>query len=1287
MGTGREDTGAESASRVARGETEPLRPLEAARPDAAPRAEAVTPTRGGAAWPDPDGVASTPDRDVFSDPQSSRRVLRVGSVLAGGRLRVLRRLGQGGMGVVYEAYDHERQARVALKTLSVADPRGIYQFKNEFRALCRIHHPGLVRLHHLYAENDAWFFTMDLIEGERFDRWVRPGGKLDEPRLRAALRKLVQALAAIHDAGKLHRDVKSSNVLVTAEGRVVVLDLGLVADHFRGGAGQTVSDWVLAGTPEYMAPEQAAGQLTTCASDLYGVGVMLFEALTGQLPFQGSLAGILFGKQREPPSFPALDVCDGPSDLIALCRGLLSRDPRARPTAAEMLEGACRSLVPEPATPLLAPPSPSGRTRLVGRADELAVLWRAFGDASAGVPVVMLVSGESGIGKTELVGSFLADLRARRGAVVLAGRCYEREGVPFKAIDPLVDELSRYFRIQSREDARALLPRDVDALAQLFPVLARVDVIAEAPARTAADPYELSRRGFAAFAELLGRLRDREPLVLHIDDMHWADMDSALLLRHVLVDRGVAPLLLLLSHHSECATSEVLEPLLGAVRSNPACSLRQLAVPPLSSHDAERLARELLGDAAQALSASIARESRGSPFFVWELSRLAPAAPVCPSLSEAMAARVALLPVSARRLLEVTALVGQPLGARAALEASHGSQADLDALDDARLVRQSESHGVELVECYHDRIREAVASGIGDAAARGYHAALAAALTREEQADPELVSRCCEGAGEPLAAARYAVLAAERASLTMAFDHAAELYQKALELGLARGTEPRDVEIELLCRLARALENAGRGAEAAAVYRRAAERVAGERRLELSRHAAEQLLATGRIDEGARLLREVCRALGVHFPTSPGSALLSLAWTGVRLRSRGLAAPALPSASARDGLRLRTAHTLVTGLVGYLPAHVASVAGKYLLLALDSGDVTERVRSLGFNAYIYSLFDPRSARTNELLWRMQELADASGRAELLGFASMIRGTTAYHLDRYAEARESCGRALAALRGSPGMNWEIDAASIYDQLSAMARGDYADIARVTPGLVDEALRRGRVWTGAMLSGIAGMPAWLTNGDMASYRRQLAEVARHWTPRARPHWPDFLLLVGDALASIYEGRPQHGFELFEARARVYGRHMLARGGGTGSIAYAIYHARCAAAVLGATKGSSQQRAPRAARALRRSLASLSHYTTPKASASAQMLRAALVLADGEQEACARSLAEAASGFERAGMHMFVAACRRRLGQLLGGAQGRELIARGDRFMLAQGVVDLESETEMDCPGCRS
>src|SRR5262249_20196548 len=149
--------------------------------------------------------------------------------------------------------------------------------------------------------------------------WVRPTSDLDEPRLRAALPQICDAVAAIHAAGKLHRDLKPSNVLVTPRGRVVVLDFGLVADDAQGGIGQTVLDEGVSGTPAYMAPEQAAGHAASAASDVYAIGAMLFEALTGTRPFEGRKGEVLAAKQRDAAPLVREVRADAPSDLSALC--------------------------------------------------------------------------------------------------------------------------------------------------------------------------------------------------------------------------------------------------------------------------------------------------------------------------------------------------------------------------------------------------------------------------------------------------------------------------------------------------------------------------------------------------------------------------------------------------------------------------------------------------------------------------------------------------------------------------------------------------------------------------------------------------------------------------------------------------------------------------------------------------------------------------------------------------------------------------------------------------------
>jgi serine/threonine protein kinase len=170
------------------------------------------------------------------------------------RYQPRRRLGAGGMGIVYEVFDRERGENVALKTLSRVDPSGIYDLKKEFRSLADVRHPNVVTLYEMVNDDDRWFFTMELVHGMPFTEHVarevrarptraaeprlgpsitetrldaRQGRPFDERRLRAALAQLVLGVSAIHAAGRLHRDLKPSNVLVTSEGRVVVLDFGL----------------------------------------------------------------------------------------------------------------------------------------------------------------------------------------------------------------------------------------------------------------------------------------------------------------------------------------------------------------------------------------------------------------------------------------------------------------------------------------------------------------------------------------------------------------------------------------------------------------------------------------------------------------------------------------------------------------------------------------------------------------------------------------------------------------------------------------------------------------------------------------------------------------------------------------------------------------------------------------------------------------------------------------------------------------------------------------------------
>ncbi|MDR3639000.1 MAG: protein kinase, partial [Isosphaeraceae bacterium] len=625
-------------------------------------------------------------------------------------------IGSGGMGIVFRAHDRRRGVTVAVKTMQRVDAISIYRFKQEFRALLDVSHPNLIALHELISDGRSWFIVMEFVAGVDFLTYVRRGSG-SRVRLRQALRQLAEGLAALHRAGKLHRDVKPSNVLVTHEGRVVIMDFGLATELARGDS----MEGQLVGTAGYMAPEQAAGLPTAEASDWYAVGVMLFEALTGRLPFLGRAIDVLMDKQRFEPPPPRELVTDVPEDLDALCVELLRRDPRARPPGSDVVRRLGGAEDETTGSESLSS-SHAGDAPFVGREPQYQALNDALATVERGASVVVFVRGRSGVGKSALVQRFLDDLAARDAAVVLAGRCYERESVPYKALDSLIDGLSRYLRRLSTADVNALLPRDVGALGRVFPVLKRVEAVASAPHRgvDVPDPQQLRRRAYAALRELLGRLGDRNTLVLAIDDLQWGDTDSLAVLSEVLRPPDPPALLLLASYRTD-EENPFLQALAAWSREE-AFDRRLLDIEPLTFDEARALARKLLGGdgpAAERQAEAVARESGGNPFFVAELTRSlqvrddgAAFKTGVVALDEVLWSRVVRLPVEARRLLEVVAVSGRPVAPATAwrcVEGSGDERASIALLRSGRLLRVAGSvPDGERVETYHDRVREAV---------------------------------------------------------------------------------------------------------------------------------------------------------------------------------------------------------------------------------------------------------------------------------------------------------------------------------------------------------------------------------------------------------------------------------------------------------------------------------------------------------------------------------------------------------------------------------------------------
>jgi hypothetical protein len=1201
------------------------------------------------------------------------------------RFRVVRHLGAGGMGVVYEAFDREHGKRVALKLIPARAPDALVRFKNEFRSLQDIQHPNLVRMGELFIQHDQWFFTMELVEGVSFLRYVRRASRtpgehdvVDEPRLRSALRQLTAGLNALHASGKVHRDIKPRNVLVTAEGRLVILDFGLAQAWEES---PEFTDVRVAGTIAYMAPEQTASRPAGPPADWYSVGTMMFEALTGRLPFAGTPLEILEAKQRnEPPRVESFDRSI-PGDLASLCNQLVRPNPEERPDGATVL----RRLGASPEAPRRFAALPSSKIpRFVGRADELRQLWDASRTSMGGRAAVVLVEGESGIGKTELVRRFAEQLRLTRpNVLILAGRCYERESVAYKAFDGILDELTHWLtRLPSDEVASLLSPSTTALLAQAFPMLARLDAgAASAPADQAAlDPHERRRRLFSALRDLFKRLSDRQPVVVVIDDLQWADADSSLLLAELMRDPDPPAMLLLATLRRGERDPIPAVPALPRTLQGLGDKLRTLRLGPLAPTDAKTLAAALLQRTASAAALDarqLAAEARGHPLYIDELVRYHVAhgatAAHASRLEDVLWSRIAVLDEPTRRLLAAVSVAGGPVAQQVAGRATDLAANELDrALTGLRvehLARTTGADRADLVECYHDRVRKAVLAHLTPPMRREQHQQLAVALETWERADPEALAAHWRGAGDLPRTARYTVLAADRAASALAFDRAAALYRTALELQLPRGDHETHI---LRVKLGDAVVNAGRGVDAAEVYQAAAAGATETEALALKRRAAEQLLRSGHIDRAFELYETIGRAFGLRLAATPLRAVASLLYQRVRIRLRGLG---FVERSEADVPRRTLDRIDATFFVGLGLATVDTVRGIELSMrrlreTLDAGEPYRIARALALEASINaSAYAARGhERTAALVGIAHGIAERIDQPHALGLAAWAAGASAYLEGRWRDGHERNEQALAIFRGRcTGVFWEAASAEAFSLWSLFYLGELAEIGRRLPALIKQARDRSDLYDATNLRASHTNIWWLVTDDPERAAAEAIDAVREWSPKAF-HLQHYYELHALTECDLYRGWGVAAHERVHRGWPELGRAYLFQ---VRTIKLEMLFLRARTALTLAR--SSATEGPRALALAAADARRLEAAKMPWTTALAALVRAGVAVGQGRRDSARQLYRDAARQLDAAEMRLHAACARRRHGQLFADGDGAKLVDEAEAWMRAQGVVN--------------
>jgi class 3 adenylate cyclase len=732
--------------------------------------------------------------------------------LGGGRYQIGDLLGEGARKRVYKAHDTrlDRTVAVALVRTEGLDAAGLDRVRRETRAMGRLgDHPNVVTVYDVGDDDGRPFIVSQYLSGGDVEQLLQtsPDHRLSLERAARIAADVAAALAHAHAHDTVHRDVKPGNVWLAGDGTARLGDFGLAA---VAESSRLTTEGMIVGTVAYLPPEQAIGRLPDPRSDLYSLGATVYELITGLPPFVGDDAVAVISQHLHiAPVAPSWHNPAVPPALESLVLQLLAKNPEDRPPSATAVHdqlvtigAALASGSDSEATTASEGANPLDRLAagaFVGRESEMTQLRAAVDDALSGRGRLVLLAGEPGIGKTRCCDE-LATYARLRGAQVLTGRCYESQGAP--AYWPWVQVVRSYAHERDPDDLRSELGSGASVIAQVVPeVAARVVGLASPPLL---DPEQARFRLFDSIAAFLKNAAQRQPLLLVLDDLHWADEPSLLLLRYLAAEMTVGRIVVVATYRDvELGRHHPLAGTLAELARHTVTS--RLALHGLAREDVDRYLEITAGHTpAAGLTDAVYQETEGNPFFLAEVVRLLAAdgrldttrpdrwsLTIPQGVREVIGRRLEHLDEATNDVLTIAAVCGRTFALDPLVNASERDEMDvLTALDEAigaRLVAEVAGTATRFTFA-HALIRETVYDELTVNRRIRLHRKIALALEpttklEDQAAVAELAHHFAMAApgGDVDRAVSYAELAAQLADAALAYEEAARFYSVAAQ--------------------------------------------------------------------------------------------------------------------------------------------------------------------------------------------------------------------------------------------------------------------------------------------------------------------------------------------------------------------------------------------------------------------------------------------------------------------------------------------------------------------------